>query len=89
MYRHGVGVVKNPVVAVSLYTFSIEQGYGVHSYPDQAIQLGEMYEKGEGIDKNLKKAVSMYIKAYEMAEAIDDKESKDRAKQMLDKAKSN
>ena len=89
MYRNGVGVEKDPVVAVSLYTFSIEQGYGNYNYPDHAIQLGEMYEKGEGVDKNLKKAVSMYIKAYEMAEAIGNKDLKERAKQMLDKAKSN
>ena len=89
MYRMGVGVEKDSVVAASLYSFAIEQGYDNFSYPGPVIDLGEMYEKGEGVDKNLKKAVSLYIKAYEMADTLGHKETKERVKQMLDKAKSN
>ena len=79
MYRMGVGVEKDSVVAASLYSFAIEQGYGNYGHPEYAIDLGEMYEK----------AVSLYIKAYEIADTLGHKETKERAKQMLDKAKSN
>src|ERR1035437_1415372 len=63
-YHHGFhGAEKDPVEALRWYRKAAAQGKGV------AMQvIGEMYEKGSGVDKNLDEAVKWYKQAAAIPE---------------------
>ncbi|KAG0251440.1 hypothetical protein DFQ27_008760 [Actinomortierella ambigua] len=60
MYAHGLGVKQDYAEAMILLRKSVEQG----STCGQHI-LGEMYEYGRGVDRDIPQAIEWYSKAAE------------------------
>ena len=52
MYRNGHGVKQNYPEAIRLYSLAADQGDAFAEY-----NLALLYEKGEGVKKNIKKAI--------------------------------
>ena len=57
-YHRGLGVGRDPALAVHWYALAAEQGHGEANFA-----LGRMYETGDGIRRNYPKAAELYAVA--------------------------
>ena len=60
-YELGIGMAKNLVQAVLIYSQAAEKGCAEAAY-----HLGELYEKGEGLPQDYKQAIDWYAKAVSL-----------------------